>query len=201
MENWSWSDREIETAIEATFSKLGYPAANPEQLEAVKEFVKGKDVFVSTLTGSGKSLCYGSLPLVFDLLRSGSTVTRRKIISSLSMPKCHVISRNPCKPNIYIVRPKTTVEEVFAPIVDDIQVNKQTAQRTIIFCRNFREWFDIFHYFRMQLKLDKYYPPTAPHLSKYRLVDMFTSVTDESVKTNIIRNFTSPNGHWVTRKA
>ena len=47
----------------------------------------------------------------------------------------------------------------------------------------------------MQLKLDKYYPPTAPHLSKYRLVDMFTSVTDESVKTNIIRNFTSPNGH------
>ena len=55
----------------------------------MKEFVKGKDVFVSTLTGSGKSLCYGSLPLVFDLLRSGSTVTRRKIISSLSMP-CHI---------------------------------------------------------------------------------------------------------------
>ena len=47
----------------------------------------------------------------------------------------------------------------------------------------------------MQLKQDLYYPPTAPHLSKYRLVDMFTSVTDESVKTNIIRNFTLPRGH------
>ena len=83
MANWSWSDREIETAIEATFSKLGYPAANPEQLEAVKEFVKGKDVFVSTPTGSGKSLCYGSLPLVFDLLRSGSTTSIVFVVSSL----------------------------------------------------------------------------------------------------------------------
>ena len=36
---------------------------------------------------------------------------------------------------------------------------------------------------------------TAPHLSKYRLVDMFTSVTDESVKKNKIRNFTSPSGN------
>ena len=50
----------------------------------------------------------------------------------------------------------------------------------------------------MQLKQALYYPQTAPRLSKYRLVDMFTSVTDESVKTNTIRNFTSPSGHcWV----
>ena len=67
----NWSDREIEAAIEATFTKFGYPAASPEQMEAVKEFVKGKDIFVSTPMGSGKSLCYGCLPLVFDSLRSG----------------------------------------------------------------------------------------------------------------------------------
>ena len=54
----NWSDREIEAAIEAIFTQFGYSAANPEQMEAVKEFVKGKDVFVSTPTGSGKSLCY-----------------------------------------------------------------------------------------------------------------------------------------------
>ena len=64
----NWSDTEIEGAIEATFTKFGYPAVNPEQFEAVKEFVKGKDVFVSTPMGSGKSLCYGCLPLVFDSL-------------------------------------------------------------------------------------------------------------------------------------
>ena len=52
--------------IEEAFTKLGYPAVNSEELEAVKVSVKGKDVFVSTPYGSGKSLCYGSLPLVFD---------------------------------------------------------------------------------------------------------------------------------------
>ena len=48
-----WSDRDIETAIEAMISitKLGYSAANPE---AVKEFVKGKDVSISMPTWKWK---------------------------------------------------------------------------------------------------------------------------------------------------
>ena len=66
----NWSDREIEGAIEVTFTKFGYLAVNPEQIEAVKEFVKGKDVFVSTPMSSRKSLCYGCLPLVFDSSQS-----------------------------------------------------------------------------------------------------------------------------------
>ena len=40
-----------------------------EQLYAVEQFVSGRDVFVSLPTGSGKSVCYACLPLVFDTLR------------------------------------------------------------------------------------------------------------------------------------
>jgi len=87
----NWSEREIETAVEATFMKLGYPTANPEQLEAVKEFVKGKDVFVSTPTGSGKSLCYGSLPFVFDLLSSGGS--QRSIVIVVSPLKALMLDQ------------------------------------------------------------------------------------------------------------
>ena len=50
------NNEDIEEAITAAFSQLGYPVVKAEQLEAAREFVKGQDVFVS---GSGKSLCYG----------------------------------------------------------------------------------------------------------------------------------------------
>lgn len=51
-----------------------------EQLEAAREFVKGKDVFVSLPTGSGKSLCYGCLPLVFDTLRQNDSNTKLIVV-------------------------------------------------------------------------------------------------------------------------
>ena len=46
----------------------------------------------------------------------------------------------------------------------------------------------------MDLKQDMYYPKGSPSVSKYRLVDMFTSITDDTVKTSIIKNFTSRGG-------
>ena len=52
-------NEDIEAAIAAVFSQLGYPVVKAEQLEAVREFMKGQDNFVTIPTGSGKSLCYG----------------------------------------------------------------------------------------------------------------------------------------------
>ena len=40
----------------------------PSQQHAIKVFVEGHVVFVCLPTGSGKSLCYGVLPLVFERL-------------------------------------------------------------------------------------------------------------------------------------
>ena len=37
--------------------------------KAIRQFILGRDVFVSLPTGYGKSVCYFSLPLVFDRLR------------------------------------------------------------------------------------------------------------------------------------
>ena len=93
----NWSDREIETAIKETFTKLGCPAVNPEELEAVKEFVKGKDVFVSTLYGSGKSLCYGSLPLVFDYLHPAVPHLSMSTVVVVSPLKALALDQVTCK--------------------------------------------------------------------------------------------------------
>ena len=38
-------------------------------------------------------------------------------------------------------------------------------------------------------------PPGAPNLSRFRLVDMFTSCTEKDVKNQIITAFTQQNGN------
>ena len=57
------------TVDEAIAQEMGYSAPRPEQLEAVVNFMSGRDVFLSLPTGGGKSFCFACLPLVFDSLR------------------------------------------------------------------------------------------------------------------------------------
>ena len=76
-------DCEIDSAVKTAFQKLGYPAARDEQLEAAREFVKGRNVFISLPTGSGKSLCYGCLPLAYDYLQKDPSSTSIVVVVSL----------------------------------------------------------------------------------------------------------------------
>ena len=54
----------------AATKQLGYPGLCPKQELAVKNFLSGRDVFMSLPSGSGKLPCYCILPKVFDILRS-----------------------------------------------------------------------------------------------------------------------------------
>lgn len=58
------------TGLTATFAakQLGYDKLKELQMEVIVSFVMGKDVFGILPTGYGKSLCYSSLPILFDHL-------------------------------------------------------------------------------------------------------------------------------------
>ena len=59
----------VDASVQLSFQRLGYEKPTEEQRQAIREFVIGQDVVVILPTGSGKSLCFVALPLVFDCLR------------------------------------------------------------------------------------------------------------------------------------
>ena len=69
------STGDIEAAIEYGKAKLGLSALKPEQEQAIKNFVRGKDVFVCLPTGYGESVCFTMLPFVYDHLRRAADGT------------------------------------------------------------------------------------------------------------------------------
>ena len=62
--------KELKSLCVQAAAPLGYASLKPQQLEAIVEFVGGKDVFVVLPTGFGKSLIYACMPLVFDTLHT-----------------------------------------------------------------------------------------------------------------------------------
>lgn len=57
-----------ESALKVAIKRLSFEELKDEQMEAIKAFVSGNDVFISLPTGYGKSLCYQILPITFDAL-------------------------------------------------------------------------------------------------------------------------------------
>ena len=80
----------VRECIVKAIQTLGYDYPTKEQLEAVGQFVTGRDVFVSLPTGSGKSVCYACLPLVFDSLHQRG---RPSIVIVIAHPMLYGIYR------------------------------------------------------------------------------------------------------------
>ena len=64
-----YSEAAISETIDGASAWLGYGELRESQLLAATHFLRGKDVFVSLPTRSGKSLCFYLLPKAFDFLR------------------------------------------------------------------------------------------------------------------------------------
>ncbi|XP_078683361.1 ATP-dependent DNA helicase RecQ-like [Branchiostoma floridae x Branchiostoma belcheri] len=63
------SESEVDLAIASVLAELGsISSLQPEQLEALKAFVSGKDVFAFLPAGFGKDLVYQIAPMVFEKL-------------------------------------------------------------------------------------------------------------------------------------
>ena len=120
------------------------------------------------------------------MLAATATVTdeiRRDVIQQLDMDGCKVISVSPNKPNIfYLVCKRSTIENDFSSIVDDLSLNAVRAKRVIVYCRSLNMCSALYAHFHRTLGDKSYYPPGAERKSDNRRFGMYHFKTDEHNK-------------------
>ena len=137
------------------------------------------------------------LPQHVNILALTATATKEvriKVGNTLGMVRPVVVALSPCKKNLcYSVVAFTTVSETFKPLLDRLKKDRKTCPRTIVYCQSFNTCADIYIYLAHGLGFQLTEPMDAPNVPRFRLVDMFTSVTDQHHKEEIISLFTKPS--------
>ena len=104
----------LTATLQAAAWQMGYSALRKHQIEAVSLFMSGRDVFVSLPTGSGKSLCYCILPVMFDTIQrfsSSIVIVVSPIIALIKDQVRAMVERNVSA--VYIGGAEVSVDEVY----------------------------------------------------------------------------------------
>ena len=106
------------------------------------------------------------------------------------MKKPTIIAISPCKENImYAMSEYTDIAETFAPLLNRLQIERTSLPRIIIYCQRFEECSRLYMYFQNGLGGGFTDPIDAPDLSRFRLVEMFSSCTENRIRTEILKSF------------
>ena len=92
---------------------------------------------------------------------------------------------------MYCVSEKSTILVSFGPVADRLSRQRTAMDRIIVFCRHYEEVTEIYYFFKQNLGTHFTEPPGAPDLARFRLLDMYTHCTHQSVKDAILERFTS----------
>ncbi len=129
------------------------------------------------------------------LTATATQSSRRTICHVLGMHRPAIIAKSPNKLNIrYEVQTKGNgMEEMFAPIVEEVRQKRTTMERVIIFMQTYEAWTDAFHFFKKELGKEMSDPQGYECFPQYRMVDMFTACTHTGVKDVILALYQDPN--------
>ena len=104
------------------------------------------------------------------------TIARVSAILGLVAPK--IITVSPDKSNIcYWVKPRGSMKEMCEPLLHKLRHQRTAMPRVIIYCKKCDDCASIYYFFLSSLKHEFTEPISAPNVSQFRLVDMYTGVT------------------------
>ena len=127
---------------------------------------------------------------VLALTATANASLRCDVMKIIGMIDPIVILLPTCKKNMYYcVSRFTTLVNTFSPLLDSMKQLKTSHPRVIIYCRRFEDCCNLYVYFKNGLGVNFLDPFDAPDVTTFRLVEMFTSCTDDEVKQQIVQSF------------
>ena len=132
---------------------------------------------------------------IMALIATATKQTRKDICKSLALMNPEMILKSPKKSNIVyeVILKVCDMEETFAPLIEELRNKRKNINKTVVFCRTYKDTSHIYLYFKSMLKAEMMDPVGYPDVSKFRMVDMFTACTTADVKEQIIRSFVAPD--------
>lgn len=118
-----------------------------------------------------------------------ATATKRDrsaVSRTIGLGNPFVLARCPTSPNlIYSVEAFTNVGESLKPFASKLKREKTSFPKTIIYGRTFAMCSNIYLFLKESLGQDFVHPSDAPDIPQFRIVDMFTGVTEPDHKSEI----------------
>ena len=133
------------------------------------------------------------IPASVNMMALTATATRTDRLSVsrvLGLKSPFVLTKCPTKTNLmYSVSSFESVGVTFRKFADMLKRERTDFPKTIIYGRSFDMCANIYLFLQDQLGLSFTNPKDAPDIPEFRLVDMFTSITDAKLKSDILSNF------------
>lgn len=134
---------------------------------------------------------------VMALTATATKSTRQAVVKVLKMVSPKVVSVSPNKPNIkYVVKSNSnsSLEETFAPLVEEFRQKRKGMDRTIIFCRTYDQCSRIYMFLAHRLGKEMTDPVgVCRDLPQFRMLDMFTACTHPTIKNCILQSLPDPD--------
>lgn len=134
---------------------------------------------------------------VMALTATATKSTRQAVVKVLKMVSPVIVSVSPNKPNIkYIVKSNVncSIEEAFAPLVEEFRQKRKGMDRTIIFCRTYDQCSRIYIFLAHRLGREMTDPVgVCRDLPQFRMLDMFTACTHPMIKDCILHSLPDPD--------
>ena len=127
---------------------------------------------------------------ILALTATATSMTYHVVCERLSMVDTILVAMPPHRPNIgYHVKAPIKLDQLSSDISIDLKLWQTDYPKSVVFVQSYRDCCDLYMSIERKLGRDIFYPSDSPSLSKFRMVDLYSSVSTVEKKESVLQFF------------